>query len=176
MVLDLAPVPDPLIPHIVTITHDAARHFSVWLKDAAGENVDLLANESGVFSGTMELGGGISSREDIKAGGFLVVEADGNWTIDIRPITEAATWDGSSVVSGTGPQVLYVPGGVKTAIPTAVTATGGKSHFSIWTEGRGRDLLVNETAQAYSGVVLVAARTLLVSIDAGQDLTWTLDG
>jgi len=60
------------------LTHTGQSNFGVWLKDKNGNNVELLANEIGVFDGSKAVG--------ITSGGnyILDVSADGDWTITIE--------------------------------------------------------------------------------------------
>ena len=63
---------------IFRMTHDGEGHFGVWLLDAEGDKVDLLANEIGEFDGSKAVG--IS-----ESGIYLLdISADGSWEIAIE--------------------------------------------------------------------------------------------
>jgi len=68
-----------LKPGVATfrITHNGTANFAVWLDDANGKHVDLLANTIGTFDGT--------KAEDIDRTDIylLDIDADGEWKIDI---------------------------------------------------------------------------------------------
>lgn len=62
---------------IFSLKHEGAGHFSVWLLDHDGERVALLANTSGVFSG--------SKAVKLTSGAYaLDISADGQWEIAWR--------------------------------------------------------------------------------------------
>jgi hypothetical protein len=64
-------------PATFKMTHNGSSDFTVWLDDANGKHVDLLANKAGIFDG--------SRVEDIDLGGIYLLDvgADGDWKIDI---------------------------------------------------------------------------------------------
>jgi hypothetical protein len=59
-----------------TLSHGGEGHFAVWLLDAEGNDIDLLANEIGRYDGEK------SGRLD-PGNYFLEVTADGQWLINI---------------------------------------------------------------------------------------------
>lgn len=61
-----------------TMTHDGSSNFAVWLFDADGNRIDLLANEIGRYQG--------SQMVPIDSPGvyLLGIEADGAWTVAIE--------------------------------------------------------------------------------------------
>lgn len=63
--------------HIFRLKHDGKRNFQVWLLDAQGKRVDLLANAIGSFDGSKAVG---------QLGGIYLLEvlADGNWSIAVE--------------------------------------------------------------------------------------------
>lgn len=61
----------------VSYSHTGSSNFIVWLYDASGNIVDLVANEIGNSSG--------SSFVALNSGAYMMgVQADGNWTINIQ--------------------------------------------------------------------------------------------
>jgi hypothetical protein len=141
--------------------HSGSSNFAVWAIDKNMEKVDLLANEIGNFSGAATFGFGFSD-EPIK---YLEVTADGNWTINIKPITDAPAFSGEGV--GSGVFKGSITGGSKTL------THNGKSNFAVWqycTNGYS-DLLANEIG-AYSGRKIVKAGNCVMAIDA--DGAWSI--
>jgi hypothetical protein len=60
------------------LTHSGKRHFGVWLIDARGTRIALLANAVGNFNGSKAVG--INLR-----GQYLInVDADGGWVIQVQ--------------------------------------------------------------------------------------------
>ena len=60
------------------MTHGGDGYFGVWLLDAEGDKIDLLANEIGEFDGSKAVG--IS-----ESGIYLLdISADGSWEISIE--------------------------------------------------------------------------------------------
>ena len=53
---------------VFTMAHDGSSYFFVWLMDGNGDNVDLLANEIGDYSGSTA----------------IITDADGAWSININ--------------------------------------------------------------------------------------------
>jgi RNA polymerase subunit RPABC4/transcription elongation factor Spt4 len=60
------------------LSHNGRRHFGVWLIDAGGNRISLLANTTGKFNGSKALG--IKFRGQY----LLNVEADGGWVIHVQ--------------------------------------------------------------------------------------------
>jgi hypothetical protein len=58
------------------MTHTGQSNFAIWLHDDEGDREGLLVNKIGDFTGSKALG--------VTAGAFfLVVNADGDWTVTI---------------------------------------------------------------------------------------------
>lgn len=150
---------------IATLTHSGAANFIVWAVGETGEQQDLLVNTIGGYTGTVlfdEASGSHSVAFDI--------EADGPWTIEIKPITDAFRWDGSAALSGVGDDVAILDppsSGLK-----SVTVTHqGDGNFMIWAYGPSTDLLVNEIGP-YSGEALLNDGTVFFEI--GANGPWTI--
>ncbi|MBA2311661.1 MAG: hypothetical protein H0V97_02550, partial [Actinobacteria bacterium] len=150
---------------IAEISHSGGANFAVWAVDGAGQQTDLLVNTIGNYTGTVLFDESASSHTDA-----FDVEADGTWTITIKPVTEAFEWDGSEVLTGSGDDVAVLdpaPSGLKS---TTLTHSGS-GNFAIWAYGPSTDLLVNEIGN-FSGEVLLAEGTFLFEITA--DGPWTI--
>lgn len=151
---------------IAEIAHTGAANFVVWAVDASGEQTDLLVNTIGNYGGTVLFDEAAGSHTDA-----FEVEADGTWTITIRPVTEAFSWDGAEQLAGTGDDVVILdppPAGLQS---TTVTHSGD-GNFVIWAYGPNTDLLVNEIGN-FSGEVLLPEGTFLFEITATGP--WTVD-
>ena len=135
---------------LVTMTHDGVSNFSVTTKTSNDDYISLLANEIGPYSGTViqELGTSIFTKEKL---GLFEVSADGNWTIEIKPLSKAKKWNGKPL-SGTGDLVIQVPKNTKPGNKLLMSHTG-ESNFAVTTysvKGGYLDLKANEIGD-YSG-------------------------
>lgn len=147
------------------MTHNGAANFAVWSIDASGGQNDLLANVIGPYSGTVlfDEGSGVHSVA-------FDVDADGAWTIVIKPISAARVWDGLANLTGRGDDVVIV-NPPSSGLTVTTIAHQGEANFAVWAYGgSGTDLLVNEIG-AYSGDSLLADGTFLLEINA--DGSWS---
>jgi hypothetical protein len=150
---------------IAEITHSGGANFVVWTLDDSGAQTDLLVNTIGAYSGTLLF--------DEQLGSHSVafdVEADGAWTIVVRPVTEAFSWDGAETLSGTGDDVAILEP-PSSGLKSVDLTHQGDANFAIWAYGSTTDLLVNEVGQ-YSGEVLLPDGTFLLEITANG--AWTI--
>lgn len=61
---------------IFTMTHTGDSNFAVWLKDGDGDNIDLLVNEIGSYSG--------KKSAKLTTGDYVLdISADGPWTAEV---------------------------------------------------------------------------------------------
>lgn len=149
---------------IATISHEGSRNFAVWSVDSQGENLDLLVNVIGAYSGVVPL----NFSDDPAA---LKIEADGAWTVATAPLTSAPRWDGTAPYTGQGDSVVVVADAAEGLTPVTIT-NAGDSNFSVWAWGdKGRDLLVNEIGN-YDGRMLVPSGTLVLVV--GSDGQWSI--
>lgn len=158
---DVIELPAALKQGFVEQSHTGSSNFAVWAIDKNMEKVDLLANEIGNFSGAATFGFGFAD-DPIK---YLEVTADGNWTVNIKPITDAPAFSGDGLGSG------VFKGTIKAGSKTLTH--NGKSNFAVWqycTNGHS-DLLANEIG-AYSGRKIVKGGSCVMAIDA--DGAWSI--
>lgn len=159
---NLITLPEGAKAGIVTATHDGGSNFVVNALDASNAATgDLLVNTIGAYNGISVYG--FNSFGDATT---LEVNADGNWTITIAPISTAP----ALVASGTGDGVYLFDG------PAGkITAThDGSSNFVVLEETGetfSMGLLVNEIG-TYSGTVPLSAGPSVISVQA--DGNWTL--
>ncbi len=120
--------------------------------------IDLLVNEIGSYSGTVLIPDGAASLE---------IGADGAWRAEVKPIIAAEQWDGT--FTRQGDDVVFYTGDSGVADITHA----GESNFAIFSyplDG-GRELLVNEIG-AYTGSVRFPGPALLqVSADGEWSIT-----
>jgi hypothetical protein len=151
---------------IAEIAHTGASNFAVWAVDGSGQQTDLLVNTIGSYSGTVLFDESAGSHTDA-----FKIEADGAWTIVIKPVTEAFRWDGADALTGTGDDVAILEPPSDGLQSTTVTHSGS-GNFAIWAySASGTDLLVNDIG-SFSGEVLLADGTFLFEITA--DGQWTM--
>ncbi|MGY1808552.1 hypothetical protein ACI8AF_14380 [Blastococcus sp. SYSU D00669] len=152
-------------PRIVTITHDGESNFAVWSVNAQGQDIDLLVNTIGSYSGVVPLN--FLEGEDVAA---LKIEADGQWTVVSAPFTSAPAWDGAAPYSAQGAGVILVRGVAEGLTPVTFTHQG-EGNFAVWAYGDSEDLLVNEIG-AYSGETLLPEGTIVLVVEA--DGPWSI--
>ena len=158
-------IPDE--PAIAEITHKGEDNFIVDTLDASGERLDNIVNVIGNYSGTVlfDLG-----KDDHSAA--FQIDADGQWTITIKPYTAAPICDPATTLKGVGDNVYrLVP--VSEGLTTLDMTYKGNDNFIVDViSGYGLDLLANEIGD-FSGQARLPSGTVLVSIDADEGV-WTL--
>ena len=150
-------------PSVATFTHKGEANFAV-LSYVGTERDDLLVNAIGGYAGTVYVNAGVDTFE---------ITADGNWTVDAKPVTEAKLWHGLARYKGRGDQVLILRNAANKSMQIDAT---GESNFAIVAydiNGERLDLLVNEIG-AYSGEVLLPDADRLVLQITGDGETYTL--
>jgi hypothetical protein len=88
---------------IAVVTHKGTSNFIVHTVGADGEPVAGLVNEIGNYSGTVFFNTDASQHAVA-----FEVDADGAWTITVKPVTAAPTWDPSAPLAGKGDGVYIV--------------------------------------------------------------------
>ncbi|MBN1991338.1 MAG: hypothetical protein JW953_01445 [Anaerolineae bacterium] len=147
-------------PAIVHLTGNAGqRHFAVVTYNANGDTLDLLVNTADAYDGRtlIDYTGEHTTR--------LEIDAEGDWTIEILPLTAATLLPVPGSIEGNGDDVLLLSGGV----PDTAVVTGNAStrHFALTVFGQGRmlDVPIN-TADPYDGQVLVNRQAQLLKFSA----------
>ena len=152
---------------IAQLTHTGTSNFAVTSVASDGSQNDLLVNTIGKYKGTVLFDSG-----DNEHSVAFKVDADGSWTIVVKPVTNARAWDGTSVVKGTGDDVLKVsppPSG----LVTLDLRYRGSDNFAVQAfSDSGVDLLANEIGN-FSGQVLLPAGTVLIAVTADGG-TWSM--
>lgn len=146
---------------VVRATHKGSSNFSIQALDKSNQQVDLLVNTIGAYTGTTSLG---LQRVSEEPPSKLKVSADGSWTVTLTPIGTAPAWTTSMKSKGDGVFRYELP-----AADWKLTHAG-QSNFSVNTYGSDTpDLLVNEIGK-YNGVVPVREGPQIVVVQA--DGSW----
>jgi hypothetical protein len=144
-------------PFVATITHRGNSNFAVWAINDQLDNVGLLVNQIGSYSGDV-----LGSSD---AYGGLRIEADGRWTVSVVPVSQAPTRLGN--VQGKGDAVFFWTAPNRTV---ARITHEGSSNFAVWLfTSSGRDLLVNEIGP-YSGEQIIEDGLFEITADGA----WTI--
>jgi hypothetical protein len=154
-------------PALLDLIHDGSSNFSVVSREGNMEYIDLIVNEIGPYEGRRGLNLGWFGPEPAR---YLEIDADGNWNLTVRPISEARAMSGS--LTGHGDEVVrYVAG-----TPNSMHSThDGSSNFAIVgheSDGSYGDLIVNEIGP-YNGTDVIESGVAILEIEA--DGNWTLD-
>jgi hypothetical protein len=154
----------PAEPVVIEFSHDGDSNFYVWSLDESLSSIDLLVNEIGTYNGTRLM----QAEADESVTG-LEVGADGNWTYEVRRLSQEP--NRNCPVVGQGDSVIVLSRFKNTA-GTATLTHDGSSNFYIWAwNDTDRDLLVNEIG-SYSGTVPVSAG--FATWEIGADGKWTV--
>jgi hypothetical protein len=148
---------------IATITHRGSSNFAVTALASDGSHNALLVNVIGSYSGTVlfdETGHSVAFE----------VDADGPWTISIKPITSARTWNPAAALTGRGDDVVRLSPASDGLVTLSLTHDG-ESNFAVTSYGADdRSLLVNEIGP-FAGEVALPGGTLLLQVEA--DGSWS---
>lgn len=151
-------------PAILIISYRGSGNFAVWTNDSYGDQLDLVVNTIGTYSGVRPIN--LAEGEEVS---FLEITAEGSWAITAAPLFYADTIPASGDYSGRGDDVLLDL--ESTGASRATITHSGTDNFAIWVYGDETDLIVNEIGR-YQGTVLVPAGTILWDITA--DGTWAI--
>jgi hypothetical protein len=86
---------------IITFTHQGTSNFIVLAKDKNAENIDLLVNEIGSYTGTTLI---YPKTKTLK---YLEISADGSWTAEVNAIKNARKWS-KKIIEGNGDEVIQL--------------------------------------------------------------------
>lgn len=92
-------------PAIMTVTHGGTASFVVEARDAAGAT-DLVVDTIGGYAGTRT----VNLGRHVDGHRALAIQADGNWTIELLPLSDATRVE-HGVASGRGDDVVLIDGG-----------------------------------------------------------------
>ena len=145
------------------MSYVGSSNFIVEPLDASNQSTgESLANEIGTWKGSAPFGLSVLSGSPTK----IKIQAEGEWSIRIAPISTAPQFKIPSAGRGTG-VYLYVGD----AATWAITHVGEANFIVEQTGADGtQDGLINEIGR-YAGTVPVSAGPSIISIQA--DGTWT---
>lgn len=146
---------------VMHLTHNGGSNFAVWTLDQDLVQDELAVNTIGAYDGILPLD--ILVGQDSKA---LEIDADGAWTVEIRPLTSIRSFD--AAIEGVGDDVVLFNGDTM----VAEVSNQGSSNFAVWLYGASSDLLVNEIGP-WSGSVPVRDSGVMVITAEGP---WTISG
>ena len=154
---------------IFSIKHSGNRHFSIWLKDDKGNNVNLLVNEVGSFDG--------SKAVEIPNDGdyYFDIDADGKWSLEIEQPRNPST-DPFSHFFGVGQSSSPLFTLDKGLVIIKMKHSGNR-HFSIWLKddkGNNVDLLVNEVGSFDGSKAVTVPKTGTYIFDIDADGEWDI--
>jgi hypothetical protein len=150
----------PSETNIVALHHEGQSDFIVAGRDASQQRVVGLVSTMGAYDGIVPLD--FLSGQDTA---FLLIVADGQWHIEIRPLSTSRTLTRS--IAGTGDEVIIYAG---TGGISAITHDG-RSNFVVTAYTTKPTRIVNELG-AYRGRVPVPSGPSVIEIKA--DGHWTI--
>jgi hypothetical protein len=154
------PVTLPDVANIATIGYSGDGNFAVWALDSDLEQVDLLVNVIGGYSGTVLVPDETTAFE---------ITASGPWTMEVKSLRLTRSFE-ANAASGVGDDVVLYPG----PAGIATISHDGDSNFAVWSyavsSGRG-DLLVNEIGPYSGSVRFPAASVVQVNANGNWSIT-----
>lgn len=152
---------------IAVITHKGKSNFIIHSIDASGATVDHLVNVIGNYSGTVLFDAGADAHSVA-----FQINADGAWTITIKPVTSANAWNPATTLKGTGDNVYRLTPPSSGLVTLDLTYKGKENFIVHSISADGVEHLANEIGN-FSGQVLLPDRSVLLEIDADSG-TWTV--
>lgn len=152
---------DADMPQVAILEHTGYRNFIVSSLDSNMEDVDLLANTIGNYSGTVYFDEGFRSGTT-----SLEIQADGAWKVTLVHPEKVKEHTGSKTIKGAGDTVFRYTGDSGIA---SITHSGARN-FIVQQSGDSGDLLINEIG-AYDGTVRFPGSSLY---EIKADGAWTI--
>ena len=154
------------VPLVFTMRFDDSGYKSVKAIDGNGDSVDLLVNTVGAYAGTTTT----FDDRDYASVQMLEIHSDGNWSIDVTPISAVQTI--ASGATGMGDAVVYVPPRGSTVVSFSFDDDSYHSAKGIVQGDRTR-LLVN-VAKQYTGDVIWkdGEGILLIQTEGNWQVSW----
>ncbi|AWS45473.1 hypothetical protein DKM19_33245 [Streptosporangium sp. 'caverna'] len=149
---------------LASFIHSGSSNFIVSPIDPQGAEQASIINEIGNYKGTT-----IFNVDNGTEAGGLKIEADGTWSLRLKPLSMARAWAGPKA-SGRGDDVLKLDP-QSSGLTTVQARHSGSSNFIVdsYAENGGEGL-INEIG-SWKGEVLLPDGTKLVTIKA--DGTWS---
>lgn len=152
----------------IHLTHQGNSNFIVSAKDKNAENISLLVNEIGNYSGNVII------YPDGKTLKYLEITADGNWTAEIKSLGKSRKWNKKNI-EGSGDDVIQLGKPLPSSTKLKLTFTGN-DNFIVTTfnqKGQRLDLKANEIGN-YSGTKFLGKSVKYLEI-IGTGGTWKLE-
>lgn len=140
-------------------------YFGVTSYDAAGNQIELLVNTTDPYEGTKPF-----DFDDGDHTTRFEVQASGNWTIEILPLSAIAHIEAPGQFSGSGDDLFAIVAG--TPDTATISGNAGGSYFGVFAYGDRQQLLVN-TTDPYEGTVILDSDTIIIAVQAVGD--WTVE-
>ncbi len=157
-VIDIQKPGDPDGVAIVYVRGNAAgRYFGVESYGADGDQIDLLVNTTDPYEGIVLMDIRLDDQTT-----RLQVTAEGDWYIEVRPLTSARRITLPGTVTGTGDDVFIMDGDPDLA---HVVGNADGRYFGVHAYGDRSDLLVN-TTDPFDGRVIVRRDAALMTVTA----------
>lgn len=150
-------------PCAIELHHDGGSNFAVWCVDSSGNNLDLMVNTIGQYSGI------VTDFSDSDDAAMLSITADGNWSITFRPLKNIQQMTNGTQMQGDN--VVYLD---EQSLTKLNITNQGSSNFVVKGIGMDRsDLLVNEIG-SYTGTVIwnEPQSILIVQSDGTWSMSW----
>jgi hypothetical protein len=141
---------------IAGIVHKGKGTFRVTALDANAQPTQVLVDHTGTYRGTRLF-------DLVQHSTTLQVEANGAWTITIKPVGGAKVWDGVTPITGKGSSVarLATPAGPSTA--ATVRHPGGGTFVLVAHLIDGPEALLEVTGP-YDGPLVIPEGTLMFEV------------
>lgn len=134
-----------------------SRYFGVQSYDANGQQVGLLVNTTDPYEGVV-----LMDARDGEQSTRLQITAEGEWTIELRPLAMARRLSIPGAIEGTGDDVFIVDGDPNVA---QISGNADGRYFGVTGYGKRANLLVN-TTDPYDGRVILARDLVLIEVKA----------
>jgi hypothetical protein len=152
---------------IAVLKHKGKSNFIVDALDANGKSLGALVNEIGNYSGTVLF----DTDADQHTAAFAV-DADGTWTITVKPVASAPAWDPSKTLKGTGDSVYQVSPASSGLVVVDLTFKGDGNFIVDAYTPEGREGIANEIGN-FTGQVPLPDGTYLLDVIANGG-AWTV--
>lgn len=140
-----------------------SRYFAVESYNDAGEQVDLLVNTTDPYEGIVLVDVGDDDNST-----RLQVQAEGEWSIELRPLNTARRVSVPGTIEGTGDDVIIIDGEPDIA---QISGNADGRYFGVIGYSNRSNLLVN-TTDPYDGRVILARDIILIEVTAVG--AWTI--
>ena len=151
---------------IATISAKGSDNFAVTSLAADGSDNELLVNVIGNYAGTV-----LFDAQDSEHSVAFRIETSDSWTITIKPVASARTWDGDSKLSGKGDDVVQINPASSGLIALNITNKGQDNFVVTGYSDNGPDLMVNEIGN-YTGQVQLADGSVILAVNS--DGPWSI--